>query len=65
LPAKDDYPTYKTVIYIDVDRLVPLCIEGFDWDNNLQCRYIYQDVKFNVGLTQDDFLPETNEMVVK
>lgn len=65
LPAKDGYPSHKTVIYIDVDRLVPLCIEGFDWDNNLQCRYIYQDVKFNVGLTADDFLPETNEMVVK
>jgi len=60
LPAKNDYPAYKTVIYIDVDHLVPTCIEGYDWDEQLQCRYIYRDVKFNVGLTETDFTPEAN-----
>ncbi len=62
LPAKDDYPAYKTVTYIDVDYLVPLCIEGFDWDNKLLCRYLYRDLKFNVALTPDDFTPEANKI---
>lgn len=64
LPPKNDYPAYKTVIYIDVDHLVPTCIEGYDWDKKLQCRYIYRDVKFNVGLTPDDFTPEANGIKV-
>jgi hypothetical protein len=60
LPAKNDYPAYKTVVYIDVDHLVPMCIEGYDWDEKLQCRYLYKDVEFNVELTSDDFAPEAN-----
>jgi len=60
LPAKDDYPAYKTLTYIDVDHLVPMCIEGYDWDKKLQCRYLYKDVEFNVALTSDDFTPEGN-----
>lgn len=62
LPAKEDYPAYKTLVYIDVDHLVPVCIEAYDWDEELQCRYLYKDVKFNVGLTDDDFTPEANEI---
>ncbi|MHC4294270.1 MAG: DUF1571 domain-containing protein [Planctomycetota bacterium] len=58
LPPKDDYPAYKTITYIDLDYLVPVCIEGFDWDDQLQCRYLYRDLKFNVGLTADDFTPQ-------
>jgi hypothetical protein len=62
LPAKNDYPAWKTVIYIDQEYLVPLCIEGFDWDHKLSSRYVYRDLRFNVGLTDDDFLPEANDM---
>ena len=46
LPPKNDYPAYKTVIYIDAEYLIPICIEGFDWDEKLQCRYLYKDLKF-------------------
>jgi hypothetical protein len=60
LPAKEDYPSYKTLVYIDVEHLVPICIEGYDWDEQLQCRYLYRDVKYNVGLTEDDFTPQAN-----
>ncbi len=62
LPAKNDYPAYKTITYIDVDYLVPICIQGYNWDQRPQCRYIYKDIKFNVGLTEDDFTPEANGM---
>ncbi len=60
LPPKDDYPSYKTHTYIDLEYLLPLCIEGYDWDENLQCRYTYKDLKFNLGLTEDDFTPQAN-----
>ncbi len=62
LPPTHDYPAYKTIVYVDVERMVPVCIEGYDWDEQITSRYIYKDVKFNVGLTPDDFLPEANEM---
>lgn len=60
LPARDDYPAAKTLIYIDVQRLVPVCIEAWGWDGNLDSRYIYKDVKINVGLTEQDFTPQNN-----
>ena len=62
LPPKDDYPAYKTVIFIDLEHLVPVCVEGYDWDEQLSSRYLYKDVSFNVGLTNADFLPAANEM---
>ncbi len=62
LPPKNDYPAYKTLTYIDIDHLVPICIEGYDWDEQLQCRYIYKDVKFNIPLSEDDFAPQANDI---
>ena len=62
LPAKDDYPAYKTSVFIDLEYLVPICLEGYDWDENISCVYLYKDLKFNVGLTDEDFLPEANDM---
>ena len=62
LPAKADYPSHKTVIFIDLEYLVPIAVEGYDWDGNLACRYVYKDLKFNVGLTSSDFLPTANDM---
>jgi len=62
LPPKHDYPAYKTVIFIDLEHLVPVCVEGYDWDEQLSSRYLYKDVSFNIGLTDADFLPAANEM---
>jgi len=62
LPPKNDYPAWKTLTYIDVEYMVPICIEGYDWDKKRQCRYLYKDLKFNVGLTEDDFTPRANDM---
>ena len=60
LPPEGDYPAWKTLVYIDTEYLVPICIEGWDWAKRRNCRYIYKDIQFNVGLTDDDFLPEAN-----
>lgn len=65
LPARDNYPAWKTVIYIDREYLVPICIEGYNWDKQISSRYVYRDVRFNTGLTDDDFLPEANDIKSK
>ena len=58
LPDTKDYPSHRTKIFIDLQHLVPVCVEGFNEAGDLICRYVYKDVKFNVGLTDKDFLPE-------
>ena len=60
LPARQEYPAAITRIYIDTQRLLPLCIEAWDWDGKLDSRYIYKDVTINVGLTSEDFDPAKN-----
>jgi hypothetical protein len=62
LPERDEYPGYKTVTCIDEQYLVPTFLEAFDSSGQLLARYSYQNVKFNTGLTADDFLPEANGM---
>ena len=57
---RKDYPAHKTLIYINLKRMVPVMIEGYDWGaGDFLCRYTYSDVKFNVGLTEADFTPES------
>jgi hypothetical protein len=62
LPAKQDYPAYKTVTYIDLEYLVPVLIEFYDWNQQPSSSYAFKDVRFNVGLTNQDFLPQANDM---
>ena len=59
LPPKKSYPAYVTKSYIDLEHLVPIRVEGYDWEGQIFCQYDYKDVKFNIGLTPDDFLPES------
>lgn len=62
LPAKENYPAAKTEICIDLETLVPVRIRGFDWNGRCTSRYIYKDVKFNVGLKEADFTPKANDI---
>lgn len=62
LPAKEGYPAYKTTTYIDTDYLVPVAIEGLDWQEQLSSRYYYKDICFNTALDDEDFLPASNGM---
>ena len=64
LPPAKDYPAYITKVYIDTEYLVPICIEAYDWDEQPQARYVYKDVKFNIGLADEDFTPQANEIQV-
>jgi hypothetical protein len=58
-PAADDLGASPlTKIYVDVRRLVPILVEGYAAGGQFQCRYLYKDVRFNVGLGREDFSPE-------
>ncbi len=65
LPPRGDYPAKATVWYLDVEHLVPLGLDGTDWDDQPLCSYYYQNVEFNVGLTEAEFTPEANQMKLK
>ncbi len=60
LPCKPGYPGWKTLTYIDLEYLTPIMLETYGWNDKhlLTCRYVARDVKFNVGLTAQDFLPQ-------
>ena len=62
LPPGKGYPGRRTDTYIDLKHLVPVRVDGYDWENKPYCHYRYSDVKFNVGLRPEDFLPEKNGM---
>jgi hypothetical protein len=64
-----DAQTYRhlaaplTRVYVDLEWLVPVMVEGMEADGSrLICRYLYKDVKFNVGLGADDFRPEAFDL---
>ena len=62
LPPEEQYPAQKTEICIDLETLVPIRITGFDWDGRCTSRYVYKDVKFNVGLDETSFTPKSNDI---
>ena len=72
LPDRQEYrrtaaPLTRT--YIDLDYLVPIMIDGVEHEGlgdngeGMLCRYVYENVKFNVGLTSDDFRPKAWDLV--
>jgi hypothetical protein len=62
LPPKENYPAKRTEICIDLETLVPIRIQGFDWDGKCTSRYVYKDVKFNLGLDETKFTPKANDI---
>jgi hypothetical protein len=62
LPPKENYPAKRTEICIDLKTLVPIRIRGFDWDGQCTSRYVFKDVKFNVGLDETAFTPKANDI---
>ncbi|MBI5722945.1 MAG: DUF1571 domain-containing protein [Planctomycetes bacterium] len=62
LPQKPGYPAKTTTIFIDAEWLVATKIEATEWDDKFQSSYEYRQVRFNVGLKDADFTPESNGM---
>ncbi len=55
------YYCYRAVLNLDMERRVPIKIRIYDWGNNLIESYGYEDLKFNVGLSDADFSPKNPE----
>jgi hypothetical protein len=62
LPEGKGYPGARTLTYLDPARLLLVRIESYGMDGHLRSRYTYEDVKFDVGLTDEDFRPEANDL---
>jgi hypothetical protein len=61
-PTHDAYEAAVTEIYIDLEYLVPVLIEGRDWQGDLVARYVFKDIRLNLGLTDEDFSPAAFEI---
>jgi outer membrane lipoprotein-sorting protein len=55
------YYSYRSILNLDFEMKVPIKIQIFDWDDKLVESYGYENLKFNVGLTDSDFDPENPE----
>lgn len=63
LPNRPEYPAALTKVYIDTETLLPIMIEGFGWNNDdFLCRYLYKDVKLNLGLSPESFAPKAFDL---
>ena len=57
LPKKEGYSTARLVTKLDIEYLLPVAMERYDWDGNLLFRVSFRDLKFNTGLKDEDFKP--------
>jgi len=55
LPPKKIYPNTRAVIYIDAELKLPVYYASYGEGDELLEKYIYSDLKLNVGLTKRDF----------
>ncbi len=49
------HPYYRIVLHWDIVYRVPVKQEAYDWNNQLDTRYGFQDLRFNVSLNDHDF----------
>jgi len=62
-PHKAPYPYGRVVVQLCRETLLPVAISMWDARGELQGCYIYKDLRLNVGLTDEDFSPESCRLV--
>ena len=60
LPIVDGLPAYRLVTFLDKDYLLPTRFESYDAAGERFSVYMYQDVRFNLGLTDELFSAKAN-----
>lgn len=55
------YYCYRAIFWVDKESRLPIKIMVYDWSNQLIENYAYENLKFNVGLTDKDFDPSNKE----
>jgi hypothetical protein len=61
-PEKKMYRYKRLVTAIDREHLVPVHMEATMWNGDLHSRYIFEDLRFNLGLEDKSFTPEANNL---
>ena len=56
-----DYYCYRATLNLDLEKKVPIKVQIYNWENNLVEDYAYEDLRFNVGLSDADFSPKNPE----
>jgi len=56
---QDGKDAKRTILY-DIDLMIPIERHAYDSNGNLLYKYGYRDLKFNTGLTDEDFTPKAN-----
>ncbi len=59
LPEAEAYPAVKTMLYIDLEYLVPTAIRAEDAEDKLASSYFYRELQFNQPLEAEVFTPES------
>ncbi len=57
LPENRGYPCRTLIIFIDVEYLVCVRTDAYDWGGELISHYFYTDLAVNSGVTDTDFDP--------
>lgn len=55
LPAGKGYPAHKTLVDVDRETGFPISVVSHGWNGELLEKYLYEDLRMNVGLTDADF----------
>ncbi|MCX7943564.1 MAG: DUF1571 domain-containing protein [Deltaproteobacteria bacterium] len=55
------YYCYRAILWIDKEKKLPRKIMVYDWEDQLVEDYSYENLQFNVGLTDKDFDPSNKE----
>lgn len=61
MDKRDDYCAYVTLIYVDLEYMLPVKVVGYDWDYEISWIYESRDIKTDVTLTDGDFDPKNPE----
>jgi len=62
LPSRKDYPNARLVMDFDTEVLLPISMTSYDWQGKLISRYVFEDLKFNNGLSAANFTPRANKL---
>jgi hypothetical protein len=62
LPKKKEYKYARLTIEIDLENLLPVSLACHDHQGKLVGRYVYTNLKFNVGLTDKQFTRKANRL---
>jgi hypothetical protein len=55
LPSGKGYPAHKTLIEIDKETGYPISVVSYGWNGKLLEKYLYEDLRIDVGLSEADF----------